>query len=133
MRVIAHVSMPRGLPRPFTCIAMATKTVIVEFQGHSRIVSFQESENEMENATAVVEEVFRTVFSSPPPFFSYKYGTTLLIDIWTFPEVLLKEVQVSYLLKVYQSHTQGGGSNCTPPLPKCSPSWSSNTFPCPST
>ena len=33
-------------------VAMATKTVIVEFQGHSRIVAFQESKNEMENATA---------------------------------------------------------------------------------
>ena len=49
---------------------MATKKVIVEFQGHSRIVSFQESENEIETDTAAVKEIFRDVFSSPPsPFF----------------------------------------------------------------
>ena len=49
---------------------MATKMVIVEFQGHSRIMAFQESENEMDNATAAVEEIYRDLFSSPPsPFF----------------------------------------------------------------
>lgn len=49
---------------------MGTKKVIVEFQEYSRIVKFQESEDEVENATAAVEETFHDVFSSPPsPFF----------------------------------------------------------------
>jgi hypothetical protein len=129
MRVIAHASMPRGCSRPFMRIAMATKTVIVEFQSHSRIVSFQESENEMENATAAVEEVFRDVFSSPPsPFFLQIWNDTFNrhVDVsrgQPIPDksvlrVVLKEVQVSYLLKVYNPGSKPHSrSNCTPPPP----------------
>ena len=59
-------------------VAMATKTVLVEFQGHSRIMAFQESENETDNATAAVEEIYSDLFSSLP---SPKYSTTVGIDM----------------------------------------------------
>ena len=91
---------------------MATKTVVVDFQGHSRIVSFQESENEIETATTAVEEIFHDVFSSPPaPFFLQVLNDTFnrYVDVLRgqpIPDksvlrVVLKEIQVSYLVKVY--------------------------------
>ena len=48
----------------------ADKTVLVEFQGHSRIVSYKESQEEVAVVQAAVKETFGDVFSSPPtPFF----------------------------------------------------------------
>ena len=93
---------------------MATKMVIVEFQGHSRIVSFQESGNEIETATAAVEEIFCDVFSSPPsPFFLQILNDTFnwYVDVSrrqpipdkSVLQVVLKEIQVSYFSKSVQS------------------------------
>ena len=46
------------------------KTVLVEFQGHSRIVSFEESQDETAAVKSAVAEAFDDVFSSPTtPFF----------------------------------------------------------------
>ena len=46
------------------------KTVLVEFQGHSRIVSFEESQDETAAVKSAIAEAFDDVFSSPtPPFF----------------------------------------------------------------
>lgn len=85
---------------------MANKMVIVEFQGHSRIVTFQESEDELENATAAVEETFCDVFSSPPsPFFLQVFDNSWnrYVDVFrgqpipnkSVLRVVLNEVQVS--------------------------------------
>ena len=87
-------------------MAMANKMVIVEFQGHSRIVTFQESEDELENATAAVEETFRDVFSSPPsPFFLQIFDNSWnrYVDVFrgqpipnrSVLRVVLKEVQAT--------------------------------------
>ena len=51
---------------------VASKTVLVEFQDHSRVVSFNSegSNNELESLKNNIENVFQDVFSTPPaPFF----------------------------------------------------------------
>ena len=66
-------------------LAMATKTVIVEFQGPSRIVFFQKMKKKMENAIDAVGYLFHVCLPRPL-LFSYKYWTTLLSDMWMLPE-----------------------------------------------
>ena len=85
-------------------MAGVSKTVLVEFQDHSRVVSFNSegSKNELESLKNSIENAFQDVFSTPPaPFFLKLFDKEWeqFIDVRAGQSIPDKEVIRVYLLK----------------------------------
>ena len=85
-------------------MAGVSKTVLVEFQDHSRVVSSnpEGSKNELESLKNSIENAFQDVFSTPPaPFFLKLFDKELeqFIDVRAGQSIPDKGVIQVYLLK----------------------------------